>query len=78
MPPKKIQMFTFPFSELSNDELSVVFLNDVVENEVYENYDEVDNEVYYNGHWYPIGPSNDEVYEVDNEVYYNGHWYPTA
>jgi hypothetical protein len=63
-------MFTFPFSELSNDELDVVFLNDVVENEVYENYDEVDNEVYYNGHWYPTGPSNDEVY--------TGHWYPTA
>jgi hypothetical protein len=41
---QKNKMFTFPFSELSNAEINAIYP---------KNYDVVDGEVYYNGHWYP-------------------------
>ena len=51
---QKNKMFTFPFSELSNAEINAIYP---------KNYDVVDGEVYYNGHWYPC----DEPFQLEFE-----------
>ena len=81
-------MFTFPFSELSNDEFIGFFPR---------NYDEYDNHIYWYGNWYPneaaeypealddwyieAPPDNDwstEATDNNGEALDDGNWYPEA
>ena len=80
-------MFTFPFSELSNDEFLGFFPR---------NYDEYDNHIYWYGNWYPneaaeypealddwyieAPPDNDWSTEAtdNNGEALDGNWYPEA
>ena len=62
-------MFTFPFSELSNDEFLGFFPR---------NYDEYDNHIYWYGNWYPLeaaypeapdennGEASDDEYDIEH------------
>ena len=81
-------MFTFPFSELSNDEFIGFFPR---------NYDEYDNHIYWYGNWYPneaaeypealddwyieSPPDNDwstEATDNNGEALDDGNWYTEA